>query len=396
MLFAPLEFAGVELWRERGSPYGAFGWQGVVPARAERMAERLTRVVSEQLLSLEEAFANIESAALAALLAPTVEDAIRRHAENGDAWARLLRGPLLRKALRDVVDALKDDISTVLDLDEVVRSAFVRDVRVLVELFQKVGSAELSFLVNSGAFFGFALGVAQGACWRAYPHAWTLPVAGAVVGYVTNLVAITLLFDPAEPIDCCGLFEVQAMFSKRQPEVSMAFSDFLSERVLTSPRLIAELSSGNFRREFEALLRRTVPALVPDSVVNAAAMGLQELATESRQHATHAYLAEQLALRDTLCVRLMALPPKAFEELLHPVFQEDEIILIVVGGVLGALVGLAQMRFGVGSASAPVIARAAASLATRGAKGTRGNPMLAAAAKPVAAGARSTSGGHTR
>lgn len=43
------------------------------------------------------------------------------------------------------------------------------------------------------------------------------------------------------------------------------------------------------------------------------------------------------------------LSPKNFENLLHPVFQEDEIILIVVGGVLGAIAGVLQTRLGWGS-----------------------------------------------
>ena len=42
---------------------------------------------------------------------------------------------------------------------------------------------------------------------------------------------------------------------------------------------------------------------------------------------------------------LQRMPPDEFENLLHPVFQEDEWILILLGGVLGAIVGLAQVYF---------------------------------------------------
>ena len=44
--------------------------------------------------------------------------------------------------------------------------------------------------------------------------------------------------------------------------------------------------------------------------------------------------------------------PTDFEDLLHPVFQEDEIVLIAVGGVLGAIAGLAQTRLGWGGPGA--------------------------------------------
>ena len=44
--------------------------------------------------------------------------------------------------------------------------------------------------VESGLYFGFLLGLGQAAAWTAAPRAWTLPVAGALVGYVTNWLAI--------------------------------------------------------------------------------------------------------------------------------------------------------------------------------------------------------------
>ena len=47
-------------------------------------------------------------------------------------------------------------------------------------------------------------------------------------------------------------------------------------------------------------------------------------------------------VRGTRSKRLAALPPKDFEGVLHPVFQEDEIKLIAVGGLLGMGVGFLQ------------------------------------------------------
>ena len=40
---------------------------------------------------------------------------------------------------------------------------------------------------------------------------------------------------------------------------------------------------------------------------------------------------------------LRRLTPQEFERVLHPVFEEDELTLIVVGAVLGLAVGWAQM-----------------------------------------------------
>ena len=42
-------------------------------------------------------------------------------------------------------------------------------------------------------------------------------------------------------------------------------------------------------------------------------------------------------------VKMSELPAKEFEGVLHPAFEEDELTLIVLGGALGALVGILQI-----------------------------------------------------
>lgn len=362
MLFYPIDYMGVEWYREPESPYGIFGWQGVVPTKTEKMANRLTEIVTAKLLSLKEAFGKVEPDRFASMLQPGIEEAIRNEAPNGRLWAIVMR-PFLHWALKGVVIELQREIDTVLDLEQVVTSAFLRDRRVLVELFQKVGSVELEFLVNSGLWFGFLLGLAQMGIWAIIPKSWTLPVAGAYVGYATNWIAIKLVFEPVEPVPI-GPFILQGIFEKRQAEVSVEFAEFLATRVLTSPRLIDEMVSGRLHSNFEALLRRCVPFVVPDSVVAAAVSGLKQLAREPATHPTHVYVAERLDIEATLGRRLQLLSPAEFEDLLHPVFQEDEITLIIVGGVLGAVVGLAQQLLGWGGPTGVAAGAAVAAAAT--------------------------------
>lgn len=50
--------------------------------------------------------------------------------------------------------------------------------------------------------------------------------------------------------------------------------------------------------------------------------------------------------------RLKTLTPTEFEDLLHPVFQEDELTLIATGGVLGLGAGALQTQLGWGGPSA--------------------------------------------
>jgi len=54
------------------------------------------------------------------------------------------------------------------------------------------------------------------------------------------------------------------------------------------------------------------------------------------------YTKQALDIENTLREALFSLPSRDFERVLHPVFEEDEVKLILVGGVLGCLAGLFQ------------------------------------------------------
>jgi hypothetical protein len=132
------------------------GWQGVVPCKTEKMASRLVTIVTERLLSVEEAFGNMDPSILASLLQPLVEDELRRET-HGEFIVTCLR-PFLPYILTRVVTNLQLEIGTILDLRSVVLEAFVRDKGVLVELFQKVIYVQCSLFRIPPLFSSFPFG----------------------------------------------------------------------------------------------------------------------------------------------------------------------------------------------------------------------------------------------
>lgn len=359
MIFYPIRFWGIPIKRWPETPLGLFGWQGIVPTKVKKMSQRLVDLITTRLLSVKEAFAGLDARHLAGLLEDPVLHAIEKDAPWGEAWSMVVK-PSLRSTLNTLTRRLQTDIEQFLDLREVVSTAFARDKVLLGELFQQAGKRELKFLVDSGLSFGFFLGIIQMMLWIIMPTSWSLPLGGALVGYITNWVAIKLIFDPVEPTRV-GPFVLQGLFEKRQAEVSDDFSEFLAQRVLNSPRLMEALVDGRHSDRFKAMIRETVPSAVPDSVTEAAVGAFRKLVHEPESHPVHKYVNEKLDLQDILAKRLKSLTSAEFENLLHPVFQEDELTLIIAGGVLGAAAGALQMFFGWGGppSSGPVAAAGA-------------------------------------
>ena len=358
MLFYPVDYHGLELKRWEKTPYGLFGWQGVVPTKTDLMAKRLVTIITEKLLSLDEAFDRLDPNQLSTLLLPGIEDSVAAALGGQESLTGRCYAWAVNQALQwlmpHLVTSLKREIDQVLDLEKVVLSAFVRDKATLVDLFQKVGRVELDFLVNSGFGLGFLLGLGQMVCWAAHPAAWTLPAAGALVGYVTNWIAIHMIFEPAEPVEILGgLVEIQGMFESRQVEVSDEFGDFMQKRVLTAAELLQDMALGGEDGDLYKFLRRHLPYPIPSEILTAAVDGIAKIAADPVKYAdVHLYVNDRLDIRETLSRRLKTLSPTEFEDLLHPVFQEDEITLIATGGVLGFTAGGLQTQLGWGGINA--------------------------------------------
>lgn len=93
------------------------------------------------------------------------------------------------------------------------------------------------------------------------------------------------------------------------------------------PLAIAALGADQFARMKEDIATKVVE-------------GLPDIIDHSYQ-----YTQDALDMERTVAEKMSELTPAEFEGVLHPAFEEDEIQLIALGGVLGAIVGVAQIFF---------------------------------------------------
>ena len=105
--------------------------------------------------------------------------------------------------------------------------------KLIVDLFQKCGREELKFIVRTGLWGGFVLGLLQMAVWLVWSPWWSLAAGGALVGYVTDWFALKIMFEPVEPLFTWGKFKCQGFFLQRQAEVSGNILCTLEENILS-------------------------------------------------------------------------------------------------------------------------------------------------------------------
>ena len=386
LTFYPIRYVGCcqlphdeKTWLARTFGNMGFGWQGIIPFKAAKMARKATKLMTSKLLDVKEVFSRIDplrvteeiEPALHNLLGPIV-DAVGRE-QSPIAWEMMpysVKQEIIARAEADtpsvitgMMRELTDNIEDVFNLEEMVVATFVKDKMLLVEMFIKCGRSELAVIRDFGGWMGFVFGIIQMIVYRFMPNApWMLPVFGGVVGAATNWVALLMIFKPTWPVRCCGMCTIQGLFLKRQQEVAAAYARMTSKDVLSTKSMMKELLRGQSSDRLLEIVHRHVMESIDNQAGQAKPFARLILGSEEYENIKKAvsdrtveamgtmlghaeeYFEEALDLERTLHVKMSALTPDAFESLLRPVFSEDEWKLIALGGILGVCIGCVQMQ----------------------------------------------------
>ncbi|MCK0536550.1 DUF445 domain-containing protein [Alcanivorax quisquiliarum] len=365
MTFYPIRFIGIP-------PY--LGWQGIIPAKAEKMSGILVDQTLSKIGSVDEFFQQMEPEKIAAHLTRSIQGRIEEYTDevmaerNAVLWENL---PLLvrrrvysraRRAVPQVMDNIVDDISKrveeLVDLKHMISGQMREDKALMVKMFREVGDPEFRFVTNSGLYFGFLFGLIQMPLFILWPNNWILPVGGFLIGAATNWLALNVIFRPVRPVRI-GPLRLQGLFLRRQKDVAESFARLTTSEVVTLRNIMYQVINGPRADRTKALIKRHLRPLLEGGVVRTAA----QLTVGPGGYADLKKAVEEKALdlavvpfedvefnreRGVIVERIMRermqeLSSEEFQDLLRPAFQEDEWILIMVGGVLSFMAGLVQL-----------------------------------------------------
>ena len=352
-----------------------FGWQGVIPKNTEDMSRSFSELIRDRLVDIEKIFSEIsldDNEEIDRVVEDAAEEIIRELSTNiaPESWARArekLReyiNTLVRRNVRRVTEEILNhmgkEAGDFIDVDAIVREAMLEDRALLGRVLVEIAGPEFKFIERSGLWFGFLFGVIQMVLWIVYPATWVLPAAGFLVGYITNWLALNLIFEPREPKQI-GPFRIQGVFIKRQREVATSFADVISGRVLNPEQMVKHLTAGPSRDLVLGILESQVEesmqeyerdAMVAmlvskDKLEEAKADLLVRIrnADMTKSGQIKAFADQSHHIHAQLEANLAALDASEFSGILRPVFQKDEWKLILAGGVIGTGIGALQVVF---------------------------------------------------
>jgi uncharacterized membrane protein YheB (UPF0754 family) len=364
MSFYPVQFTG----------FGRIGWQGVIPRKAEKMAHICIDRTLQQFGDLNAVYRELEPEKIVEQVVSQVGPRMDEYIDEvmyelqPVLWDNLpifVRHRIYRWGreqmpgrIESLVEDFGDDLSDLVDLKALLSRELATHPDLMNRIFQQAGSVELKSLIRLGAVIGGILGAILVPIWVRYPEPWLLPMAGFAVGFLTNWLAISLIFSPLRPRRFL-LWNLQGLFLKRQSQISDVWARLVAEELITVEKVADAMINGRHGDRTRAIIQKHLRPLLDNSIVMKlsaqVAVGmtgytdLKKAVNQKALTATHDVFSDPAFNRDrapivagVLAAQMKALAPQEFQDILRPAFREEEIRLMLVGGAFGLMAGAVQ------------------------------------------------------
>jgi hypothetical protein len=349
MTFYPIEFWGWELFRIKEQPWGLFGWQGIIPSKAEKMASISFELFTTKLFHLREIFMRLDpvrfsqvmSDSILLMMDTIVEEVAMQYMPR--VWTNLpkeVRDDIIVATeaeadsfMAEFMADLLDHVEDVIDIKDMTVSTCVANKNLIVQIFQECGEKEFIFIRRSGFYFGFLFGLLQLLVWYFIPWGWIMPTAGFLVGWVTNWLALKVIFRPLRPHKFL-CWTVQGIFLKRQAEVSETFARIVMTEILHVKAMWDCIFTGPLSANFFAMLRahtlvftdKLIADLQPIAIASLGAENFARMKEDIAQKVIdklptiidncYQYTQEALDMENSVREKMKELSPEDFEGVL--------------------------------------------------------------------------------
>jgi len=189
---------------------------------------------------------------------------------------------------------------------------------------------------------------------------YLLPFIAGVIGWVTNFLAIKMLFHPKKPIKIMGI-TIQGIFPKRQKQLAEKLGDVVANELFSIKDIKEKLDDPELTKhavdiidaKVDHYLREKLPESMPmlkmfmndNLVTNIKTKMVQEFQTSipSILQGFASKLEEKVDIKQIVSEKVTNFSTSKFEEILFSIMKKEFKFIEIVGAVLGFLIGCIQI-----------------------------------------------------
>lgn len=185
-----------------------------------------------------------------------------------------------------------------------------------------------------------------------------MTVTGGLIGYITNVLAVKMLFRPLKPfrIPIIG-WNVQGLIPKRQADIAVSIGKTVEEELISVEEImdrmiedmdktalkemakakILDLAENNMPPMVPAIFKGAIMKYVADAIDQNADQVMNELSEKILHQAT-----EKIQIADMVAEKIAAFDLIQLEEIIFSISKQELKHIEILGGVLGVIIGFVQ------------------------------------------------------
>lgn len=186
---------------------------------------------------------------------------------------------------------------------------------------------------------------------------------GAGIGWVTNYVAIKMLFRPYKEINL-GLFKIQGLLPKRKHEIGESIAEVIQTELVSLQEILKSLDGEKLEKEMSAVIDRILEEKLQSEITKNFPMLAMFLSSdmlekikgviknsilENKDNIVEMfsnYLKENVDFKGIIVKNVDAFSLEKLEEVTYTLAEREFKHIEVIGAILGAIIGFVQFIIG--------------------------------------------------
>ncbi len=182
---------------------------------------------------------------------------------------------------------------------------------------------------------------------------------GSIIGWVTNYIAIKLVFRPYKEINILG-FKLQGLIPKRRGEIAKNVAMTIDKELISIQDITKAINSMELEQEIDKIVESIVEDKLKSAIIEKFPMASMFL-SDSLMEKIKAYVKEaieenkeefieivikkiesEIDIKDIIIEKAEEFPLEKYERIVVEIAKTELRHIEVIGGILGGVIGLFQ------------------------------------------------------
>lgn len=182
---------------------------------------------------------------------------------------------------------------------------------------------------------------------------------GAMIGWITNFIAIKMLFRPYEEVNLI-FFKIQGLLPKRRNEIGNSIAEVVNNELVSVKDIISKISPEDIEENIGLIVDRILESRLKEEIVKnfpMAAFFLSDSMLEKIKHIIKQsildhkeeminvfaeYLENKVDIKSIIVEKVNGFSLEKIEEIIITLAKKELKHIEYIGAVLGGIIGLVQ------------------------------------------------------